>query len=213
MAGSESPLGRRQRRVDINARELLKTAFAAYHEKTQTMKRLALICTATVALLAAMVGHVHLPQAAALNLVRFRQIHSVAKQLPAGFVLPSSDVDLKISSFVAADLDADGDLDIVASDAANGSVHILVWVNDGAGRLTRKHPEPPKSLGTVPPGPSVNEQYTTVVALLQPDSPAVQSASSWWATLPERSAPHAIDTTAVSTTVSTRRSRSPPALS
>ena len=177
------------------------------------MKRLALICTATVALLAAMVGHVPLPQAAAINLVRFRQMHSVAKQLPAGFVLPSSDVDLKISSFVAADLDADGDLDIVASDAANGSVDIVVWVNDGAGRLTRKHPEQPKSLGNDPPAPSVDRQYTTVVASLQPDSPAVQSEPNRWVTLPEQPAPQLLGVTAVSATVATHRSRSPPVLS
>ena len=75
------------------------------------MKRLAPICVVTVALLATMAGNVRLPHAeAAINLLRFRQTHSVAKQLPAGFVLPSSDVDLKISSLVAADLDADGDL-------------------------------------------------------------------------------------------------------
>ena len=178
------------------------------------MRKLALICTATVALLATMVGNVHLPRAAAaINLVRFRQMHSVAKQLPAGFVLPSSDVDLKISSFVAADLDADGDLDIVAADAANGSVDIVVWVNDGAGRLTRKHPEQPKSLGNDPPAPSVDRQYTTVVASLQPDSPAVQSEPNRWVTLPEQPAPQLLGAAAVSATVSTRRSRSPPVLS
>jgi hypothetical protein len=97
-------------------RHLLKTALAAYHENSQTMKKLPLIFAATVALLATMAGHARLPQSAAINLVRFRQTHSVAKQLPAGFVLPSSDVDLKISSLVAADLDADGDLDIVTND-------------------------------------------------------------------------------------------------
>jgi len=177
------------------------------------MKRLALICAATVALLATMAGNVHLPRAAAaINLVRFRQMHSVAKQLPAGFVLPSSDVDLKISSFVAADLDADGDLDIVAADAANGSVGILVWVNDGAGRLTRKHPEQPKTLGSEPPGPSVDRQYTTVIASLQPDNPAVQTDSTSWLTLPEKPFPRSREANAISSTVATRRSRSPPVL-
>lgn len=178
------------------------------------MKRLALICTATVALLATMVPHVHLTQAtAAINLVRFRQTHSVAKQLPAGFVLPSSDVDLKISSFVAADLDADGDLDIVAADAANGSLGILVWVNDGAGRLTRKQPERPRTLGSEPQGPSVDRQYTTDIASLQPDNPAVQSGSNSWLTLPEQPRPPSLDTSAVSATIATQRSRSPPARS
>jgi hypothetical protein len=178
------------------------------------MKKLALICTATVALLATMAGHVRLPQAAATNLVRFRQMHSVAKQLPAGFVLPSSDVDLKISSLVAADLDADGDLDIVAADAANGSVDILVWVNEGDGRLTRKQPERPKALDSEPQGPSVDEQRTILIASIQPDSPAVQTAGlNRWLTLPEQPSPLSLQAFAVSATVATRRSRAPPVLS
>jgi hypothetical protein len=185
--------------------------FACVSWEVHRMKRLALICAATVALLATTVANVHLPKAAAaINLVRFRQMHSVAKQLPAGFVLPPSDVDLKISSFIAADLDADGDLDIVAADAANGSVDIVVWVNDGAGRLTRKHPEQPKTLGSEPPGPSVDRQYTTVIASLQPDNPAVETGSNSWLTLPEQPRPPSLDTTAVSATIATRRSRSPP---
>ena len=192
-------------------RHLLKTTSAAYHEILQRMKKLSLIFAATVALLATMAGHVRLPQAAATNLVRFRQTHSVAKQLPAGFVLPPSDVDLKISSFVAADLDADGDLDIVAADAANGSVDILVWVNDGDGRLTRKQPERPKTLGTAPQEPSVDRQHTTFVASIQPDTPGVQTAcANPWLSLPQQPCLLALQSSPASATVGTRRSRSPP---
>ena len=176
------------------------------------MKRLALICVVTVALLATMAGNVRLPHAeAAINLLRFRQTHSVAKQLPAGFVLPSSDVDLKISSLVAADVDADGDLDIVAADAANGSVDILVWVNEGDGRLTRKQPERPKALDSEPQGPSVDQQHSTAIASIQPDSPAVQTpCANRWLTLPEQPCPMSLQAAAASATVATRRSRSPP---
>ena len=179
------------------------------------MRKLALICTATVALLATMGGHVRLPQAAAtINLVRFRQTHSVAKQLPAGFVLPPSDVDLKISSLVAADLDADGDLDIVAADSANGSLDILVWVNEGDGRLTRKQPERPKNLGAEPQSPSVDQQQTSVVASIQPDSPGLQTTcADPWLALPKQPCPLSLHTALVSAAVATRRSRSPPVLS
>jgi hypothetical protein len=176
------------------------------------MRKLALISTATVALLATMAGHLRLPHAAAaINLVRFRQTHSVAKQLPAGFVLPPSDVDLKISSLVAADVDADGDLDIVAADAANGSVDILVWVNEGDGRLTRKQPNRPKTLGAERQAPSVDQQQTTVLASIQPDSPGVQTTcADPWLTLPEQACPLSLQTAPVSAAVATRRSRSPP---
>jgi len=179
------------------------------------MKKLALVCTATVALFATLGGHVRLSHAgAATNLVRFRQTHSVAKQLPAGFVLPSSDVDLKISSLVAADLDADGDLDIVAADPANGSVDILVWVNDGDGRLTRKRPERPKSFGAEPLAPSVDPQQSTVVVSIQPDSPAVQtSCASTWLVLPDQPCRLPLSASAISATVAALRSRSPPVLS
>ncbi|HUK32661.1 MAG TPA: hypothetical protein VLV86_02055 [Vicinamibacterales bacterium] len=178
------------------------------------MKRLGLICTAAVALLATVLGHVRLQEAtAAVSLVRFRQTHSVAKQLPAGLVLPSSDVDLKISTLVAADLDADGDLDIIAADPANGSVDILVWVNDGDGRLTRKRPAQPKTLGAEPGDPSVDQTRTTVIAAFQPDSPAVQTiCANAWLVLPEQRCRLPLSPSAISATIAARRSRSPPAL-
>ena len=40
---------------------------------------------------------------------------------------------------VANDIDADGDLDVVAND---GSLELLVWINDGTGRLTRRQNRP-----------------------------------------------------------------------
>src|SRR5439155_24315514 len=104
--------------------------------------------------------------------------------LPAGFVLPSSDADLRISSLVAADVDADGDLDIVAAAAPNGSPSIVVWVNDGGGLLTRKQPEQPKTLGAESPAPSVDRQSSTAVALIQTGSPALHSdCVAGWLTL------------------------------
>ena len=37
---------------------------------------------------------------------------------------------------VASYIDDDGDLDLVASD---GSLDLLVWINDGTGHLTRRY--------------------------------------------------------------------------
>ena len=140
--------------------------------------------------------------------------HSAAKQLPQGFVLPSSDVDLKVSSLVAADVDADGDLDIVAAGPSEGSVGIVVWVNDGAGRLTRKRPEAPKKLGSVPPAPSFDQHETALGASIQTDSPAIHSVcSATWLALPARRCDRAGPHDAASATLATLRSRSPPALS
>src|SRR5215470_7025814 len=97
----------------------------------------------------------------------------VAGQLPQGFTLPSSDVNLPVSSLITADLDADGDLDIVAADRSNGGIGIVVWVNDGAGRLTRKAPAPKGNLASEPAAPSIDERQATVMASVQPDGAAI----------------------------------------
>jgi hypothetical protein len=135
----------------------------------------------------------------------------VAGQLPRGFTLPSADVDLKISSLVTTDLDADGDLDIVAADRSGGAIGIVVWVNDGAGRLTRKAPAPTGNLASEPADPSIDERQATVMASVQPDGPAIAAiAANAWMTLPAR--PYELARPAVPPSVSpaTLRSRSPP---
>jgi len=177
------------------------------------MKRLSLAGIALLALVATLVVDARMPQATrAMSLAGWSQPRAAAKQLPAGFILPSSDVDLKVSSLVAADLDADGDLDIVA--AANGSPDIVVWVNDGEGRLTRKLPERPKTLGSEPPAPSVDQGSTTIAASIQSDSPAVQTiCANAWLTLPEQRCRLPLAVSALSVTLATLRSRSPPVLS
>jgi hypothetical protein len=92
-----------------------------------------------------------------------------AAALPAALTPPALDPDLHLVSMVAADIDADGDLDVVAS---NGSLDLVVWTNDGTGHLTRKYPErssggldqrpaqtldhePAAAGGALPPGGSV----------------------------------------------------------
>jgi len=149
----------------------------------------------------------------ASNLTAFHD-RSAASQLPTGFVLPSADVDVKVSSVVAADLDADGDLDIVASNGSGEAVSILVWVNDGAGRLTRQLPAQSRTVGSEPPSPSVEQRQAAAGASIQPDSPAIAAvAENAWFTPREQSSrrPRAPD--AESATPATLRSRAPPAVS
>ncbi len=164
------------------------------------------------ALLAAVAGFVRLPRATSAAHTPFPPVgRSAANQLPTGFVLPSSDVDLKISSLVAADLDADGDLDIVAADPAKGS--IVVWVNDGGGRLTRKRPAQTKTLGGEPAAPSVDEQHSTVVVSVQSDAPAIEAiGANAWLSLPAERCELPLSPSHASADRSTLRSRSPPAV-
>jgi hypothetical protein len=198
----------------IRSFDLLKAASAAYHGNSPTMKKLSLVVIASLALLATLPAEVRLPQATrGMSLMAFGEAQSAAKQLPAGFVLPSSDADLRISSLVEADLDADGDLDIVASAAWNGSPDIVVWVNEGDGRLTRKRPEQPKTLGAESPAPSVDRQSSTAVALIQTGSPALHAdCVTAWLTLDAGRCSIPGPAAEVSATVATRRSRAPPVL-
>lgn len=52
---------------------------------------------------------------------------------------PPLDPGLRLVALVASDIDADGDLDLVAND---GSLDLLVWINDGSGHLTRRYARP-----------------------------------------------------------------------
>jgi len=178
------------------------------------MKRLSLISVALLALLSTLAVHAGLSQTArAMSLMAFSQTSLAAMQLPAGFVLPSADVDLKVSSLVAADLDADGDLDIVAAAGASGPLGIVVWVNEGDGRLTRKRPEQPHALGVEPPTPSVEQHESTFGASIQTDSLAEQSARAGaWLVLPKHCCRMPLDASPISAAVATSRPRAPPVL-
>jgi hypothetical protein len=51
--------------------------------------------------------------------------------------LPGIDPGTRVVAAALADIDADGDLDVVAFD---GSLDLLVWSNDGTGHFTRRYP-------------------------------------------------------------------------
>jgi hypothetical protein len=185
----------------------------AYHEGSVLKQKLlapVMIVAAAVALCAA---RVPAPQTEAWNPEAFRS-RSVAAVLPQGFVLPSADGDIKVSSLVAADLDADGDLDIVASEGAEGSLAILVWENDGAGRLTRREPTKQRSLDNVPSSPSFEQHQSDTPASVQPDNPTAPAAAVKVAAMPAaRSFERTRAPDVSSAALEVLRSRSPPARS
>jgi hypothetical protein len=170
-----------------------------------------------VAIVATIIGAVRFPAGTHASSVRYQDLArtSAAATIPEGFILPASDAGVRVSSFVAADLDADGDLDIVAADRSNGAIGIVVWVNDGAGRLTRKAPTAPqRNLAGEPASPSIDHREAAVVASLQPNGPAVETISAnTWLVLPVRRCELARSAAPESATPATLRSRSPPVLS
>jgi hypothetical protein len=60
--------------------------------------------------------------------------NSLMASLPSGLTPPAAP-GLRVVAMVASDIDADGDLDLVAND---GSLDLIVWINDGTGHLTRQ---------------------------------------------------------------------------
>jgi hypothetical protein len=60
---------------------------------------------------------------------------TLASALPLRMA-PRFEPGLRLVALVVSDIDADGDLDLVAND---GSLDLLVWINDGAGQLTRRY--------------------------------------------------------------------------
>ncbi len=71
-------------------------------------------------------------------------------------------------SVVTADIDADGDVDIVASD---GSLDLLVWVNDGDGHFTRQSPRRSTDWQSVPPAPGLGNGLVVADVSTQNDAP------------------------------------------
>jgi hypothetical protein len=134
-----------------------------------------------------------------------------AGQLPAGFVLPPSDAQLLVASLIAADLDADGDLDIVATNNANGLIGIVVWVNDGTGRLTREAPRRDNNFGgeSVPPSLAHHDGASTVS--VPSHGPALHAArGNGWLTLSASRCLAPGSVAADSLIFDAQRSRSPP---
>jgi len=90
-----------------------------------------------------------------------------AAALPIALTPPTLDPGVRLVSMVAADIDADGDLDVVASD---GSLDLVVWTNDGTGRLTRKYPQQASGGFDHAPSQSVDRQDAADVGALPASS-------------------------------------------
>jgi hypothetical protein len=84
-----------------------------------------------------------------------------AASLPDSLKPPSIDLSRTFLSLIAADIDADGDLDVVGIDEFR---KLVVWENDGTGHLTRKHPTQRDGAGASRALPWVIDQPATTQA-------------------------------------------------
>jgi hypothetical protein len=76
-------------------------------------------------------------------------------------------------SAIAADIDADGDLDVIASDS---NLDLFVWVNDGHGHLSQRNARVPSNLAPAPLAPAVQERPLGPIASIQTDPPSLVAA-------------------------------------
>jgi hypothetical protein len=81
--------------------------------------------------------------------------------------LPGVELGTKVVAAALADIDADGDLDLVATD---GSLDLLVWSNDGTGHFARKYPAPAPIGSRLAPDGALQSGPGTVPASVAPDS-------------------------------------------
>jgi hypothetical protein len=76
---------------------------------------------------------------------------------PALLALADLPADGRLIAVVTADIDEDGDLDVVASDTA---LQLHVWINDGNGHYTPRKPQGSTPRELARPAPSVDAHST-----------------------------------------------------
>jgi hypothetical protein len=128
--------------------------------------------------------------------------------VPAGLRLSGDPADGLVAA-VTADIDADGDLDVVATDRA---LNLLIWVNDGTGRLTRQRPRQAGGVSTSAPGPSLERRVANLAlsTLNDPPSARLGHRPQLDGTLPSAPRPPTTDSVALPAAASHRPSRAPP---
>jgi len=95
------------------------------------------------------------------------------RALPAALSALGVEPDSFVSA-VVADIDADGDLDLVASDS---SLQLHVWVNDGRGHFTAQPPVQSTSWNGESSGPSVDARPIRQESSTQNDPPTVRDVA------------------------------------
>jgi hypothetical protein len=85
----------------------------------------------------------------------------VVQSLPVTLAPPVGP-DVHLIALVASDIDADGDLDLIAND---GSLDLLVWINDGAGHFIRHDARPSNNWRDAPVTVDDGDETSTASAI------------------------------------------------
>jgi|SRR5581483_551803 len=86
-----------------------------------------------------------------------------------------------LTSIVVADIDRDGDADVVATDDA---LHLFVWLNDGTGHLTQQRPARATTRTLEAHGPDLDGGGRASEPSAPSDPPAFDAQSTFGAAAP-----------------------------
>jgi hypothetical protein len=130
--------------------------------------------------------------------------------IPAGLTNAIDDLEGGLVAAITADIDADGDLDLVATDRA---LNLLVWVNDGTGHFTRERPRQAAGVRTSAPAPTLERRSRASLLSTVDDPPAagLPQCPALDDGLPCAARPATADPFSLRSTASDRPSRAPPA--
>ena len=90
---------------------------------------------------------------------------ALAAALPSVLFPPAVQPGSRLVSMIAEDIDADGDLAVVASD---GSLDLIVWTNDGSGRLSRQQGHDAPGVRSEPEAPGLTHGPSSADSLVPP---------------------------------------------
>src|SRR5258707_2453497 len=156
----------------------------------------------------AMVGHAtaaRLPASRDTPIVWARPPVSVPPAIQA--LLPERGPELV--SVVTADIDADGDLDVIASD---GNLDLFVWLNDGQGHLSRRPSERATTWQPEPGEPALHDRANVPNVSVQngPSSIGLDTWPAFGVRDPAALAQFCATQAAAAAPISTRVPRAPP---
>jgi hypothetical protein len=139
---------------------------------SRSLTRAAFLTVLVLGIVAGAVRPPSSPDPAAGRHTEFDGIRSAPTPLPASIAAVELTAGRLLTAIVAADIDADGDLDLVASDSA---LELHVWVNDGAGHFTRRDPIQSTSWHPLPAAPTVDGRAVSIESFTQSNPPSVSA--------------------------------------
>lgn len=133
------------------------------------------------------------------------------RALPAAVTRAVTESGRRVVTVIAADIDADGDLDVVASD---GSLDLLVWTNDGAGHLTRRRPMRSTGWRDDPAGSTLHGRDRATQFFTHDELPSIDAGfSTSGSSIVTARLTDAVDAFVRVSGLSTRTPRAPPSVS